>query len=42
VKFLEWNFLGANRVGALGARDVVVNNIGSLLDPVAVGATVPQ
>jgi phospholipase C len=40
VKFLEWNFL-AGKTGQLGARDVEVNNIGSLLDPVAVGAVVP-
>lgn len=33
VRFLEWNFLGPDRVGALGARDGRVNNIGSLLDP---------
>ena len=31
VKFIEWNFLQAT--GQLGARDAVVNDIGSLLDP---------
>lgn len=41
VKFLEWNFL-AGKTGQLGARDAVVNNLGSLLDPVEVGVTVPE
>ena len=40
VSFLEFNFLGIE--GGLGARDAVVNNIGSLLDPVAVGVDVPS
>lgn len=40
VRFLEFNFLG--REGGLGARDAVVNNIGSLLDPAAVGVAVPS
>ena len=40
VKFLEWNYLGG-KTGQLGARDAEVNNIGSLLDPAQVGATVP-
>jgi phospholipase C len=33
VKFIEWNWLGAT--GQLGARDAVVNNIGSVVDPAA-------
>lgn len=37
IKFLEFNFLGAHRQGALGARDAVVSNLGSLLDARAVG-----
>jgi len=41
VKFLEWNYLGGV-TGQLKARDAVVNNIGSLLDPTAVGETVPS
>lgn len=41
VKFLEWNYLGG-KTGQLNARDAVVNNIGSLLDPAQVGATVPS
>jgi phospholipase C len=40
VKFLEWNFLGAT--GQLGARDTVVANIGSLLDPAQTGLVVPE
>ena len=40
LKFIEWNFLGAT--GQLAARDAVVNNIGSLLDPAATGAPVPE
>ncbi|MFO0653075.1 MAG: alkaline phosphatase family protein [Polyangiales bacterium] len=40
VKFLEFNFLGAT--GQLSARDAVVNNIGSLLDPTATGMAVPE
>ena len=39
VKFLEFNFLGTE--GGLGARDGWVNDLGSLLDPKAVGVTVP-
>jgi phospholipase C len=39
VKFIEWNWLGAT--GQLGARDAVVNDIGSLLDPAATGTPVP-
>jgi phospholipase C len=39
VKFVEFNFLG--KTGQLGARDGWVNDLGSLLDPVAVGLTVP-
>ena len=33
VKFIEWNWLGAT--GQLHARDALVNNLGSLLDPAA-------
>jgi phospholipase C len=40
VKFLELNFLGAT--GQLGARDAVVANIGSLLDPSQTGIVVPE
>ena len=40
VKFLEFNFLGST--GQLMARDAVVNNIGSLLDPTATGTAVPE
>jgi phospholipase C len=39
VKFIEWNWLGAT--GQLRARDAVVNNIGSLLDPAKTGVVVP-
>lgn len=39
VRFLEWNFLGD--VGQLGARDAIVHNIGSLLDPAKTGLAVP-
>ncbi len=39
VKFLEFNFLGTT--GQLGARDAYVNDLGSLLDPAAVGVVVP-
>jgi phospholipase C len=42
VRFLEWNFLGHYGVGALGHRDMVANNIGSLLDPSATGIPVPE
>jgi phospholipase C len=41
VKFLEWNYLGG-MTGQLNARDKVVNNIGSLLDPAATGVTIPD
>jgi phospholipase C len=41
VKFIEWNYLGGT-TGQLGTRDTVVSNIGDLLDPTAVGATVPN
>ena len=41
VKFIEWNWLGM-QTGQLGTRDVVVNNLGSLLDPTATGTTVPD
>jgi len=40
VKFLEWNYTGST--GQLLARDAVVNNIGSLLDPTTTGTTVPS
>lgn len=40
VRFLEWNFTGAT--GQLHARDAVVNNIGSLLDPATTGVAVPE
>ncbi len=39
VRFLEWDFTG--KTGQLGARDAVVNGLGSLLDPTAVGEPVP-
>jgi phospholipase C len=41
VKFLEWNFLDG-KTGQLGARDVSVNNIGSLLDPTQTDKPVPE
>ncbi len=41
VKFLEYNYLGG-KTGQLGARDAVVNNIGSLLDPAQTGITIPD
>ena len=41
VKLLEWNFLGG-ATGQLGGRDAVVANMGSLLDPAATGAAVPE
>jgi phospholipase C len=41
VKFLEWNYLGG-QTGQLGARDMVVNNIGSLLDPTKSGGVPAQ
>lgn len=41
VRFLEFLFLGPSAEGALGVRDAHVNNIGSMLDPAAVGVTVP-
>ena len=40
VRFLEYNFLHAS--GQLGARDAVVNNIGSMLDPAETGLTIPE
>jgi phospholipase C len=42
VRFLEYNFLGPNQVGALGHRDAAVNNIGSMLDPAKTGIVVPE
>ena len=41
VKFLEYYFLD-QQTGQLGARDAVVNNIGSLLDPTKTGILVPE
>lgn len=41
VKFLEWNWLGM-QTGQLKNRDLVVNNLGSLLDPAATGTAVPE
>jgi hypothetical protein len=41
VKFIEWNWLGT-QVGQLGARDATTNNLGSLLDPTATGAAIPE
>ncbi|HVY47143.1 MAG TPA: alkaline phosphatase family protein, partial [Minicystis sp.] len=40
VRFLEWNYLGAT--GQLHARDAVVHDLGSLLDPAETGVTVPS
>jgi phospholipase C len=40
VKFLELNFTG--KTGQLAARDVNVNNIGSLLDPAETGLVIPE
>ena len=40
VKFIEFNFTGMT--GQLGARDVMANNLGSLLDPSATGVAVPE
>ena len=40
VKFLELNYTG--NTGQLGARDAVVNNIGSLLDPATTGIAIPD
>ena len=39
VRFLEFNFLGST--GQLNARDALVNNLGSLLDPAQTGIVVP-
>ncbi len=39
VRFLEWNFTGST--GQLHARDALVNNLGSLLDPAQTGVPVP-
>lgn len=41
VKFLEYYFLD-QQTGQLGARDAVVNNLGSLLDPTKTGILVPE
>jgi phospholipase C len=40
VKFIEWNWLG--QTGQLGGRDLIVNNIGSLLDPEKTEIQVPS
>jgi phospholipase C len=40
VRFLEYNFTG--EVGQLAARDAVVNNIGSMLDPDQAGLIIPE
>jgi hypothetical protein len=40
VRFLEQNFIGS--VGQLHARDAVVNDIGSLLDPTTTGIVIPD
>ena len=40
VKFLELNFTG--KTGQLGARDAIVNNLGSLLDAKETGITIPD
>ncbi len=40
VKFLEFNFTG--KTGQLAARDVGVNNLGSLLDPAETGIVIPE
>ena len=39
VRFIEWNWLGDT--GQLGARDALVNGIGSMLDPDATGVEIP-
>jgi phospholipase C len=41
VKFIEWNWL-KGQTGQLGARDAVVGNLGSLLDPAQTGMAVPE
>jgi phospholipase C len=41
VKFIEWNWLGG-QTGQLAGRDAAVKNLGSLLDPDAAGAAVPE
>lgn len=41
VKFIEWNWL-AGQTGQLGGRDVVIANLGSLLDPATTGVAVPE
>jgi phospholipase C len=41
VKFIEWNWLGA-QTGQLGTRDTQVNNIGDMLDPAKTGTAVPS
>jgi phospholipase C len=41
VKFIEWNWLG-EETGQLGTRDTVVNNLGSLLDPIKTKVPVPE
>ncbi len=41
VRFLEYNFLGPRYAGALGHRDAVVSNLGSLLDSTKTGIVIP-
>jgi phospholipase C len=41
VKFIEWNWVGG-QTGQIGARDTVVNNLGSMLDATKTGVAVPQ
>ena len=41
VKFIEFLYLDG-QTGQLGARDAVVNNIGSLLDASKTGITIPD
>jgi hypothetical protein len=41
VKLIEWNWLGG-ATGQLKGRDAVVANVGSVLDPAATGAAVPE
>ena len=41
VELVEWNWLGM-QTGQLGGRDAHVANLGSLLDPAATGATIPE
>ncbi len=40
LAFVEYNFL--HQSGQIGARDAVVNNLGSLLDPAQTGLVIPE